>query len=38
MTWLRGELAQRREEGEAFLESFEHVGRSIALGMLGESA
>lgn len=38
MTWLRSELAQRREEGEAFLERFEHVGRSIALGMLSESA
>jgi hypothetical protein len=38
MTWLRYELAQRRAEGAAFLERFELVGRSIALGMLGESA
>jgi hypothetical protein len=38
MSWLRRELALRREEGEAFLDRFEQVGRSIALGMLGESA
>lgn len=38
MTWLRHQLALRREEGGAFLERFEHVGRSIALGLLGESA
>ncbi len=37
VTWLRQELALRREEGEAFLDRFEQVGRSIALGMLGES-
>lgn len=38
MTWLRQELASRRDEGRAFLDRFEQVGRSIALGLLQESA
>ncbi len=38
MSWLRGELALRRREGEAFLERFEQVGRSISRALLAESA
>lgn len=37
MTWLRHELALRKTEGEAFLERFELVGRSISLALLRES-
>lgn len=38
MSWLRSELALRREEAQGFLERFEQVGRSIARALLAESA